>query len=93
MTPSEIETYHGKDTDIALEVHHFDDGRESTYWIRSGIAAIQCHEDELRELTELLDAYREEELDFKIRKPARQVISVVFLVAIVALLIGVLINV
>ena len=93
MTPSEIDTYHGEETDIALEVHHFDDGRESTYWIRSGITAIQCKESELRELAELLNAYKEEELDVKLKKPVKQTISTLFLLAIAALLIGVFINV
>lgn len=90
MTPSEIETYHGNETQVALEIHHFDEQTPPTYWLRSGVAAFQASELELRELIDLLTSYKEEELDFALPKNrVKQVIALAMLTLVVGLLIGV----
>lgn len=94
MTPSEIETFHGNETQIALAVHHFEEPMSPTFWVHSGIAAFQVNEDELRELADLLTSYKEEELDFNLPiSKTKKILAGVILALIVGLSIGVVLYV
>lgn len=90
MLPIEIEKYISDETGVGLEVHYMEGDVEPRYWIRSGIAALQMTTEELCDLAELLSSYKNEEIDMKVSKPYYKAAATTLLVAIAALVIGVI---
>lgn len=94
MVPSEIDRFESKDTDVALEVHRFEESLEDRFWVSVGIGALELRTEELLELERLIGSYVREQLTFDTPpSTVRKFFSSVVLITIVGLLVGVGVNV